>query len=114
MSARTARSLSDRYIEILQALDGCRTSRGYRAGYSVAEWVRPLDIGGRDWSDHTRVLRRLVFLGFVETKQRHTRVGATGSGAWEKTKTTGAMGRGARAYRITRNGEQWLATLGKR
>jgi len=34
------------------------------------EWVRPMDIGGRDASHHSRTLARLVRMGLVERKRR--------------------------------------------
>lgn len=32
------------------------------------EWLRPMDCGGTDSSDHSRVLQRLVIKGYVEMK----------------------------------------------
>jgi hypothetical protein len=37
-------------------------------GQLTADWVRPMDIGGRDSSDHSRVLASLVRKGLVERK----------------------------------------------
>lgn len=36
----------------------------------TADWVRPMDIGGRNGSDHSQVLSSLVRKGLVERKQR--------------------------------------------
>lgn len=38
------------------------------------DWARPMDVGGRDGSDHSRVLMRLVAKGYARMK-RH-------GGAW--------------------------------
>lgn len=53
-SGRSA--VSRREDEVLRSLDG--------------EWVRPMDIGGRDSNDVSRVLNRLVRKGYVEMKRR--------------------------------------------
>lgn len=34
------------------------------------EWVRPMDIGGRDGSNHSYLLNRLVQKGYAERKDR--------------------------------------------
>jgi hypothetical protein len=43
------------------------------------EWVRPMDIGGRDSSHHSATLRKLVRYGLVEQKRHY--VGLSG-GHW--------------------------------
>lgn len=52
--------LNEREAEILREMphgDGCD------------DWLRPMDCGGRDGSDHSRVLMRLVAKGYVEMKE---------------------------------------------
>lgn len=36
------------------------------------EWVRPMDIGGRDGSDHSRVLKALAVKGLLERARRNS------------------------------------------
>lgn len=54
-------------------------------------WQRPMDMGGRDGSDHSALLAALVRKGLVEREQRG------GAGA--------AYARGSYLYRITPEGE---------
>ena len=43
------------------------------------EWVRPMDVGGRDSSHHSATLRKLVHYGLAEQKRHY--VGVSG-GHW--------------------------------
>jgi hypothetical protein len=36
------------------------------------DWCRPMDIGGRDGSDHSAVLKRLAEKGYAERCRRNT------------------------------------------
>lgn len=56
----------------------------------IAGWVRPMDLGGRDGSNHSAVLRQLERKGYVESKQR------LGNGS--------NPARGSRRYRLTDEG----------
>jgi predicted transcriptional regulator len=60
-----APALSERQAEVLAELD--------------ADWVRPMDIGGRDAGDHSRVLRALVRKGLAEKRRRNTLANMLGS-----------------------------------
>jgi hypothetical protein len=69
------------------------------------KWYTPLMLGGSNSSEHSFTLRKLVLLGFVETKQRG-RADATARtgraaypppGLWR-------VARGSRAYRLTEAG----------
>jgi predicted transcriptional regulator len=42
-------------------------------------WARPMDVGGRDASDHSRVLAKLVKLGLAERKRRPSIMNSLGS-----------------------------------
>jgi predicted DNA-binding ArsR family transcriptional regulator len=42
-------------------------------------WLRPMDMGGRDGSHHTSVLKALVRKGLVERQRRIGSIGARGS-----------------------------------
>lgn len=44
------------------------------------EWVRPMDIGGRNGSDHSRVLTALARKGHIERTRRDSLSNAFGSG----------------------------------
>lgn len=43
------------------------------------DWVRPMDIGGRDGSDHSAILRRLALRGYAERRRRNTFANERGS-----------------------------------
>ncbi|MFW0153886.1 helix-turn-helix transcriptional regulator [Mycobacterium sp. smrl_JER01] len=43
-----------------------------RAGFAEGEWVRPMDVGGRDRSGHSRLLTQLERRGLVESRTRST------------------------------------------
>lgn len=58
------------------------------------QWVRPMDIGGRDGSDLSARLARLVALGLAESRQRR------GDGATDYR-------RGSKLYRINDAGIGW-------
>lgn len=51
------RMISEREREVLEAL-------------SYTEWLRPMDIGGRDGSHHSATLAKLVARGIVERRSR--------------------------------------------
>jgi len=55
-------------------------------------WARPLDIGGSNGSHHSNTLRRMIGLGWVESKSRSV-----------------FAGRGSYRYRITTKGDEALA-----
>lgn len=44
-----------------------------------SEWSRPMDVGGRDGSDHSRVLKSLARKGVIERHRRNTLQNAFGS-----------------------------------
>lgn len=48
-----------------------------------ATWLRPLDLGGRDGSNHSAVLAQLARRGLVEVRQRS--IGARGSKLYRLT-----------------------------
>lgn len=50
----------------------------------VNRWVRPMDLGGRDGSNHSNILRQLERKGLVESKQRGPN-GARGSKLYRAT-----------------------------
>jgi hypothetical protein len=58
------RSLTERQAGLLNELR--------RAGFRDDEWFRPMDVGGRDGSEHSNILRELCAKGFVERKRRNT------------------------------------------
>lgn len=59
------RALTDRQIDML--------------GYVERAWLRPMDMGGRDGSDHSSILAALVNKGLVERRQRGGMMAARGS-----------------------------------
>jgi hypothetical protein len=80
---RVMRDLSERQREVLEDLPSRR-------------WVRPMDIGGRDASDHSRVLASLVRLGLALVRRRgeiRYPDGLTGENALAR------IGRGPKLYR---------------
>lgn len=62
-------------------------------GFDHGEWFRPMDIGGRNGSEHSAVLSELVPKGLIESRQRH-------SSAW-------GSARGSKIYRLTEAGREW-------
>lgn len=54
------------------------------------QWLRPMDMGGRDGSNHSAILSALVRKGLVERKQRGGHI---------------ASARGSYLYRITADGQ---------
>ena len=60
------KELTPRQAEVLDSL-------------TTEDWVRPMDIGARDASDHSQVLAALVRLGLVERRRRNTLANALGS-----------------------------------
>jgi hypothetical protein len=42
-------------------------------------WVRPMDIGGRDGSDHSAILKRLAAKGYAERRRRNSLMNALNS-----------------------------------
>ena len=67
----TERRLTENQVELLLQFD------------ADIRWLRPLDLGGRDGSNHSAVLAQLVGRGLVESKMRSPGV------------------RGSKLYRIT-------------
>lgn len=49
----------------------------HRAG---VEWCRPMDIGGKDCSGHSDILKQLVAKGLVERRKRGTLANFLGHG----------------------------------
>lgn len=43
------------------------------------EWARPMDLGGRNGSDHSRVLAALARKGVIERRRRNTLANMRGS-----------------------------------
>lgn len=43
------------------------------------EWSRPMDVGGRNGSDHSYILARLASKGVIERRRRNTLMNALGS-----------------------------------
>lgn len=78
-SELAGRPLTENQMEVIQQF-GTET-----------RWLRPLDLGGRDGSNHSAVLAQLVRRGLVESKVRSSGV------------------RGSRLYRITPAGAGLLA-----
>jgi hypothetical protein len=70
--------ITDIEREILDALD-------------VEDWVRPMDIGGRNGSNHSNTLNRLVRKGLVERRRRGTLMNELGSsrGSYEYRRVAG-------------------------
>lgn len=54
--------LSERQREVLEDVQS--------AGFDEGEWFRPMDIGGRNGSDHSAILSALVSKGLLESRQR--------------------------------------------
>jgi hypothetical protein len=86
-------NLSESEDQVLRELDVfCRHMDDMRTqGYRVRVWARPMDVGGRDGSNHSSILSRLAQKGLAERRQRS----ATGS-------------RGSWVYRITDEGKAAL------
>jgi hypothetical protein len=90
--------MNDRDAEILLALRGgarLMLDRGEIVGVE-ADWLRPLDIGGRNNSHHSSTLRRLMANGWVERRSRREVEGL----------------RPSHVYRITMEGVMALANHG--
>ncbi|WP_131823277.1 hypothetical protein [Mycobacteroides chelonae] len=67
----------------------------YLCGTDEGEWVRPMDIGGRNGSNHSALLSQLERHGFVESRVRSTGV------------------RGSKLYRLTASGRSLGAGIAK-
>lgn len=64
-------ALSARDNEVLDELKHWKYNKG---------WARPMDVGGRDCSHHSRTLSKLVRLGYAEARRRCVSIqGALGS-----------------------------------
>ncbi|MBV9869446.1 MAG: hypothetical protein JO214_02370 [Frankiaceae bacterium] len=74
----TVKGLTPRQAELLAEI------RAH--GFDVGEWFRPMDVGGRSGSDHSRVLTELVDKGELESRWR------AGPGA--------KFARGSKVYRL--------------
>lgn len=62
-----------------------------RSAHSAGvEWVRPIDLGGKDGSNHSQVLAQLVKRGLVERTKRNTLANMIG------------YGRGSYVYRVVK------------
>lgn len=84
------------------------------------EFLRPMDIGGKDGSHHSNTLASLAKLGLVERKKRHAIHCTNGSTSrqelvgyrWVYTHNhppyEGCSCRGSCVYRRTRKGTAWL------
>lgn len=59
----------DQTKPLLRARLKTREEEVLRAFPMDADWLRPMDIGGRDGSDHSAVIMRLVQKGYVEMKE---------------------------------------------
>lgn len=81
--------LAERDLEVLAELDAaCRN----HLSVGLNDWVRPLDCGGTNSSDHSRRLGKLVQRGLAEDRQRSSLRGR----------------RGSKVYRITEAGKNLL------
>ncbi len=90
--------MNDRDAETLLALRGgarLMLDRGEVVGVE-ADWLRPLDVGGKNNSHHSSTLRRLVKKGWAEKKDRGSVAGM----------------RPSNVYRINMNGVVALANHG--
>lgn len=65
----------------------------YLCGTDEDEWVRPMDIGGRNGSNHSALLRQLERDGYVESRARSTGI------------------RGSKLYRLTPSGRAYGASI---
>lgn len=74
--------LSERQRELLTKIQ--------HMGFEPGEWFRPMDVGGRDGSDHSAVLAQLSKKGLLDMRWR------TGPG--------GKWARGSKKYRLTSAG----------
>lgn len=82
--------LIDRDIEMLDDLGvACRNY----LQVTGSDWVRPLDCGGSNGSDHSYRLSKLVKYGYAERKRR----GGYTRGSWQ--------------YRINDNGIRYLGVI---
>lgn len=78
-------------------------------GGRAREWARPMDIGARDGSGHTALLKRLIDVGIVERRLRGSLLnqirGTACYEAWSKVKKRGRSApRGSYVYRLTAKG----------
>lgn len=66
--ARPRRGLTPREREVFDCFP--LPSRSALQGKPARkEWLRPMDVGGHDASDHSAVLQRLVIKGYVEMRE---------------------------------------------
>lgn len=80
--------IHDRRLDILQTLESIKDNECYK------EFVAPIDVGGTDASHHSRDLAAMGGLGLVLIKRWPAR-----------------NGRSVCAYRISREGEQYLKAI---
>lgn len=66
---------------------------------SVTEFLRPMDVGGRDGSHHSATLAQLAKLGLVERKKLHAIYCPHGSSREDGTISTGCRCKGSCTYR---------------
>ena len=75
--------LTDNQIELLRQF-----------GQSTCEWFRPMDLGGRDGTSHSSILRALEHKGLVRSRQRGPQILAV---------------RGSKMYQLTEQGHAAVA-----
>lgn len=85
-----ANSLTPQQREVLRALEG-QGMTSENDGPKEFVWSRPMDLGGRDASHHSKTLHTLVKLGMAEKKKRYAGI-STGSYLYRLT------AKGFRAY----------------
>lgn len=89
--------LADEDRTILRELDYYRRENIYMLRQDEPAWVRPMDVGGSDASDHSRRLARLCRVGLVER--------------WDRSM---GLSRPSYLYRITDAGSAALTPAGER
>lgn len=76
-------SLTERDIEILRDLEAAQ--KNYAACGKPEAWMRPLDCGGSNGSDHSYRLSKLVKNGLAKSRQRSFLRGRRGSKEFRTT-----------------------------
>jgi len=85
--------MTNREIDILNQLARARQC-----------FYKPIDLGGRDCSHHSRTLLKLTKQGLVERSKNYGH-------SWQSKDTVRQAGRGACVYRITEEGKRVHATF---
>jgi hypothetical protein len=62
-----------------ELLTTLRDECDHRATHGASWWVRPMDLGGHDGSNHSYILSKLVKKGFADARQRGALVQSRGS-----------------------------------